>query len=109
VQVRVRLGSARPSNGYLSADQINRVVRRSASAIRYCYETQLQRQPTLRGQVTIAWTIGLSGSVSGARVGRSSMHNSSVEGCVVRVVGRMRFPQPDGGPVQVSYPFDFGS
>ncbi|MBC7173348.1 MAG: AgmX/PglI C-terminal domain-containing protein [Polyangiaceae bacterium] len=109
MQVTVRLGTASPSNGFLSSDQINRVVRRNQSAIGYCYETQLQRQPSLRGQVTIAWTITLSGAVSGARVGSSSLRNTSVEGCVVRVVGRMRFPEPDGGAVQVSYPFTFGS
>jgi hypothetical protein len=109
VQVNVRLGTARPSNGFLSPEQINRVVRRSASAIKYCYETQLQRQPNLRGQITISWTISLSGSVTGARLANSSMRNTSVEGCVVRVVGRMRFPEPDGGTVRVSYPFTFGS
>ncbi len=109
VQVNVRLGTARPSNGFLSPEQINRVVRRNAAAIRMCYETQLQRQPNLRGQITVAWTITLSGGVSGARLASSSMRNTSVEGCVVRVVGRMRFPEPDGGTVQVSYPFTFGS
>lgn len=107
VQVSVRPGAPR-TNGYLSAEQINRVVRAHQSAIRYCYEVEVQRQPNLRGRITISWRIALSGGVSSARVSESSLGNSRVEGCIVRQVRRWRFPQPDGGECQVSYPFIFG-
>jgi hypothetical protein len=35
------------------------------------------------------------------------MGNRDVESCLLREVGRMRFPEPDGGIVIVSYPFNF--
>ena len=95
-------------NGYLSAEQINRVVRANQAAIRYCYEVEVQRQPNLRGRIEIAWRVNLQGSVSSARVARSTMNNSRVEGCIVRQVRRWRFPRPDGGEVSVQYPFIFG-
>ena len=65
-------------NGYLSAEQINRVVRANQAAIRYCYEVEVQRQPNLRGRIEIAWRVNLQGSVSSARVARSTMNNSRV-------------------------------
>jgi outer membrane biosynthesis protein TonB len=106
---RISVSRGRPRiNGYLSPEQINRVVRANQAAIRYCYEVEVQRQPNLRGRVSIAWRIDLAGRVTTARVGSSTLHNARVEGCMVRQIRRWRFPQPDGGQVQVSYPFIFG-
>ncbi|NOY91497.1 MAG: AgmX/PglI C-terminal domain-containing protein [Deltaproteobacteria bacterium] len=108
-EVRISVSRGRPRiNGYLSPEQINRVVRANQAAIRYCYEVEVQRQPNLRGRVSIAWRIDLAGRVTTARVGSSTLHNARVEGCMVRQIRRWRFPQPDGGQVQVSYPFIFG-
>lgn len=107
VAISVRRGTPRV-NGYLSAEQINRVVRANSAAIRYCYEVEVQRQPNLRGRVEINWRINLQGSVTTARVASSTLRNARVEGCMVRQIRRWRFPQPDGGQVVVTYPFIFG-
>ena len=107
VQISVMRGRPRV-NGYLSPEQINRVVRANQAAVRYCYEVEVQRQPNLRGRVEIAWRINLQGSVTTARVASSSLRNARVEGCIVRQVRRWRFPRPDGGEVSVQYPFIFG-
>ncbi|MAQ19815.1 MAG: hypothetical protein CMN30_34060 [Sandaracinus sp.] len=107
VQISVMRGTPRV-NGYLSPEQINRVVRANQAAVRYCYEVEVQRQPNLRGRVEIAWRINLQGSVTTARVASSSLRNPRVEGCIVRQVRRWRFPRPDGGEVSVQYPFIFG-
>lgn len=108
-EVRVSLQMSQPRvSGYLSPEQINRVVRANQAAIRYCYELQVQRQPNLRGRIEIQWRINLQGSVTTARLETSSMHSADVEGCIVRQVRRWRFDQPDGGEVVVSYPFIFG-
>ncbi|MBK8170925.1 MAG: AgmX/PglI C-terminal domain-containing protein [Sandaracinaceae bacterium] len=108
-EVRVSLQMSQPRvSGYLSPEQINRVVRANQAAIRYCYELQVQRQPNLRGRIEIQWRINLQGSVTTARVESSSMHSADVEGCIVRQIRRWRFDQPDGGEVVVSYPFIFG-
>ncbi len=107
VTISVMRGAPRV-NGYLSAEQINRVVRANQAAVRYCYEVEVQRQPNLRGRIEINWRINLQGAVTSARVARSSMSNARVEGCIVRQVRNWRFPRPDGGEVTVTYPFIFG-
>jgi TonB family protein len=107
VQISVMRGRPRV-NGYLSPEQINRVVRANQAAVRYCYQVEVQRQPNLRGRVEIAWRINLQGRVTTARVASSSLRNPRVEGCIVRQVRRWRFPEPDGGEVRVQYPFIFG-
>jgi hypothetical protein len=107
-RISVETGTPRVS-GYLSPEQIMRVVRQNQAAIRYCYETELQRQPNLRGRIEVAWRINLQGAVTTSRVGRSTMGNPRVEGCIVRQVRGWRFPQPDGGEVDVNFPFIFGA
>jgi TonB family protein len=95
-------------NGFLSAEQINRVVRANQAALRYCYEAEVQRQRGLRGKVVIEWRVDRAGAVPTARVSSSTMHNAGVEGCLLRQVKKWRFPKPDGGEVTVMYPFLFG-
>ncbi len=107
VQINVSRGTPRV-NGYLSPDQINRVVRANQAAIRYCYQVEVQREPHLRGKIEINWRINLQGAVTTARVASSTMHNARVEGCLVRQVRNWHFPHPDGGEVVVTYPFIFG-
>ncbi len=108
-EVRIAMTTAAPRvNGYLSAEQINRVVRANSAAIRYCYEVEVQRQPNLRGRIEIQWRINLQGGVTMSRVDSTTMNNPRVEGCMVRQIRRWTFPQPDGGEVVVTYPFIFG-
>lgn len=95
-------------SGYLSAEQINRVVRANQAALRYCYESEVQRQRALKGKVIIQWRVDRAGAVPSARVTSSTLNNSGVEGCIVRQVKKWRFPKPDGGEVTVLYPFIFG-
>ena len=87
---------------------IDRVIKNHIQEIRYCYERQLSRDPTLAGKVTINWVIGTEGMVSSASVRATSLDNSMVESCLTERIIRMRFPKPRGsGIVRVSYPFVF--
>lgn len=103
---RVDRGTPR-INGFLSREQIERVVRRHQRGIRYCYERELQDDSELEGQITVNWTIDLDGTVSRRSIEENTMGNRDVESCILREVGRMRFPEPDGGMVVVRYPFTF--
>ncbi len=95
-------------SGYLSNEQVDRVVRANQAAIRYCYESELQRQRGLKGKLTVQWRVDRAGLVPYARITSSTLHNASVEGCIARQVKKWRFPKPDGGEVSVNYPFLFG-
>jgi len=105
---RASMELGRPSSeGYLSRDQIERVVRRHARGIRYCYERELQDDADLEGRIVVNWTINLDGHVSRRSIESNDMGTRDVENCLLREVGRMRFAEPDGGLVLVRYPFSF--
>jgi hypothetical protein len=105
-QVAVSSGAGSGSGG-LSPEQIRRVVMAHLGALRACYESEAERNPNLKGGVTVGWQIAPEGNVTGANVAGSSLGNPRVEGCVVRQVKGWRFPS-SGAPSNVSWPFKFG-
>jgi hypothetical protein len=90
----------------LTPQQISRVVMSRYGAFRACYESAAQRDPTLSGSVSVAWSIAPSGSVSAVSIGGSSMNNPRVEGCIKRQFQRLQFPSADK-PTNASWPFIF--
>jgi TonB family protein len=88
------------------AEAVLRVVRRNQAAVRYCYESELQRAPSLDGRIEVSWSIGIDGRVTSARIASSSMHNARVEGCIVRQVRQWHFDPPPN-EVRVEFPFVF--
>jgi hypothetical protein len=100
-------GAGIATHGGLSPEQIRRVVMAHKGALQACYEIEAQKDPTLKGGVTLAWTIDATGAVTSANVSGSTIHNARVEGCVLRQVRAWHFPASDGVS-QVGYPFSFG-
>jgi hypothetical protein len=94
-------------HGGLSPDQIHRVVMAHRGALRACYETEAEKDPTLKGGLSVTWTIDPSGAVTSANVASTTIHNARVEGCVLRQVRNWRFPASDS-PSLPTYPFRFG-
>jgi outer membrane biosynthesis protein TonB len=76
-------------------------------ALRACYESEAERNPNLKGGVTVEWQIAPEGTVSGASLGGSSLGSPRVEGCVVRQVKGWRFPSSVAAS-SVKWPFKFG-
>lgn len=100
-------GGQGPVHGGLSAEQIRRVVFAHKGALQACYEIEAQKDPTLKGGVTVSWTIDASGAVTSAGLAGSTIHNPRVEGCVLRQVKNWHFPSSDGVS-QSTFPFSFG-
>ncbi|MBI5481937.1 MAG: AgmX/PglI C-terminal domain-containing protein [Deltaproteobacteria bacterium] len=97
---------APPPGGFLSKDQIRGVMRAHQREIRYCYERELVKNPSLAGTVVVKLVIGASGAVTSAVVASSTLGNPPVEGCIAQAVTQFTFPPPKGGGiVVVSYPY----
>jgi TonB family protein len=91
--------------GTLDPEVIRRVVQRYANQVKHCYERALSKDPALGGKVVVEVTIGTSGRVEASEIESSTINNKTVERCIVAATRRWRFPQPEGGPVVVHYPF----
>jgi len=99
-------GGSVDDGGGLSKEQVAKVVRAHQSAIKFCYEKELQRKPQLSGTIEINWTISPDGTVEKSRLAKSNMGDDAVEGCASRQVKQWVFPKSSGRTV-VTYPFTF--
>lgn len=104
---RAGLASMRPpqSGGHLDRDVIRRIVRAHIHEVRGCYDIAMKRDPQARGRVAIRFTIAASGKVSDSAVAESNLADADVGPCIAAAVRRWKFPRPEGGSVELTYPF----
>lgn len=96
--------------GTIDKAKVQEVVQRHLNSIRYCYQRQLTRHPSLAGRVRMSFTIAADGSVARASVLSSTLDNAAVDDCLTKQFFRMQFPElPDGTHAVVTYPFVFSS
>ncbi|HXU60318.1 MAG TPA: AgmX/PglI C-terminal domain-containing protein [Polyangia bacterium] len=107
-EVGVSLGKGGgETDGSLSKEQIEKVVRAHMAGVKYCYEKELQHKSSLAGGIDLYWVIQPDGAVSKANVKQSSLSDAAVEGCIVRQVKQWQFPKAPGQTIVGRYPFIF--
>jgi hypothetical protein len=99
--------------GGLSKEEIQRVISRVMSQIKYCYEKELNKDPNLEGKLVMFWVISGTGDVQTVQTAQNTFGGGSgpaIDQCVSRIIQRLKFPTPKGGGiVNVTYPFVFSA
>lgn len=94
--------------GAMDRAQIERVIKNHLNQVRYCYQRELGRNPSMQGKVSVRFTIAGDGTVSSAQIPTSQLGSTSVDQCIIGRFHAMQFPEPKGGGrVVVTYPFLF--
>ncbi len=83
--------------GSLSREEIERVVNAHRNEVRFCYQRELLRDPTLAGKITLQWTIVTGGRVELAKVLANSTGSASLANCIRDRLVTWQFPSPRGG------------
>ncbi|MED5370781.1 MAG: AgmX/PglI C-terminal domain-containing protein [Myxococcota bacterium] len=114
-------GDAAPlAFGVMRTADIERVIKRNLSQVRYCYQRVLTRSPSLEGEIKVRFLILPDGSVGyvglledtmqvgdPSSVKQRALPPEAVGSCIVGRVPGFRFPEPTHGAVLVTYPFIF--
>lgn len=90
-----------------SYEEISGVVGRYKGGISFVYNKALRRDPSLRGTVTVEFTIAASGDVIDCKVNSSSMEDPAFEEELVKRILQWQFPPIVEGDVTVVYPLVF--
>ena len=100
---------------------IQGAIRAEREALRECYAAWLAASPKLGGTAKLTFVIadpGEGGDERLARVTEVTLAHSALteapgraalEGCLLNVLSSLRFDPPEGGRLQVSYPFQFAA
>lgn len=109
VQVKgeVKASNVEEVDGSLDPKVITKTIKSRMAGFKACYENALKRSPNLQGKVVISFTIDEEGRVSHAEVETDSLGDPEVGRCIASLFKRIRFPKPDEGTVQASFPFVF--
>lgn len=103
--VPVAIASSAKVSGRLDRKTVQRIIRRNLSGIKWCYQDALQRDPKLRGKVTLSFTILPNGRLEKPQASNPSIKDEKLLTCIKGKMGRWKFPAPkDGGVVRVTYP-----
>jgi len=94
-------------HGYLDPKEAKKVINMHTSEVRSCYEKRLKVNSVLQGTIELAITIGTTGRVRRVSFSRDTVRDPAVVDCVKRKVMKWRFPEPEGGKVQIKTPFRF--
>lgn len=97
--------------GFASIDKelIRRPIREHMWAIEECYELALERDPNVKGRLSVRFVIEADGHVGEIEVVDDEVTDPCVGRCVI-AVGKKHWiwpPRPGGGQITINYPFSF--
>ncbi len=73
--------------------EVRKVVDKHRTAVRYCFERELMKQPGLRGEIDLSFIVKLDGKASAVVIGPDDQA-PAVKNCVRDEVLRWVFPRP---------------
>jgi hypothetical protein len=97
----------------MSREEITQTISLMGPEVKKCYEKLLEAFPEADGRITLKFTV-----VDSDGVGRvdledidedSSLNEKTLNECIIENLRNLEFPAPEGGDVQISYPFSFAA
>jgi len=95
---------------YLDKGIIGNVIKRRYTAVKFCYQKELNRNKKLKGTVAVQFAIQLNGKVKNVKINekRSTLKKASVRKCIIAKIKQLQFPERSNGKPQViTFPFRF--
>jgi hypothetical protein len=93
----------------LDQAKLGQFVRARMGALKACYESQLKRNPALRGKIRIRFSVLETGAIADAVAVENGLGSPEVAACIVATLRTWRTPFRPTGPVTVEYPFVFAA
>ena len=93
--------------GTIDIENVKTVIKSYMGRIKICYADGLVKNPDLKGEIKVQFTVGVNGRVTASKIASSTMNDPDVENCILRRFQRMTFPKPEGGEVTIKYPMIF--
>ena len=88
--------------------EVYKTVRSYSGGLKYLYNTELRKNPSLKGAITVKITVSTDGRVEKAAMEKSTMNHPEFEAAVIERISLWKFkPMEDGESFTINYTFDF--
>ncbi|MEI8259065.1 MAG: AgmX/PglI C-terminal domain-containing protein, partial [Deltaproteobacteria bacterium] len=106
---RIHVDTPEPPTGpgELPPATVAAVIRHNLGGLQWCYTEGLRNHPSLQGRIEVSFTIGSTGRITGAAGVHGFDEAPEVRQCLGSRFRSMVFPQPEGGAVEFTFPFQF--
>ena len=104
---RVQVGGLKVEGG-LESDEVRHVVRARLMDVQRCYGFEEQRKYDYK-TLSVHFSLAQDGSVRSVVLGRDTVGDPAISGCIAEATGRWRFPASDDGSltlVTIRYEFE---
>lgn len=89
--------------------QLKSALEAQQEAFKACYEQALERNRNTQGPMSLVMDINKDpGAVTKAKVAVTTIPDEEMKSCVVKVVNKIKLPEPPGVPVEGHYSLVFG-
>ena len=92
---------------YRSNASLLAVIQKYAAGIRYCYDSELKREPSLQGKLVVAMTVAAAGDVVEATMVQNTTGSNRLAACALSQIRDWKFPTISGGLTTFQAPFVF--
>ncbi len=106
VGIRVK-GGGSGSGASIDYDAIARVVEQYKNGLIYLYNKELRANPTLKGTISVEFSIDSAGKVVDTRIVSTTMDHAPLEQALASRIKMWKFPHLYDGIIIVTYPFVF--
>lgn len=98
-------------SGRVRLPAVHDVIRDHRPEVTQCYQEGLSRNRSLAGVAKVRFLIGPRGRIENAEVYESSLHDDTVEECILAAMREWRFPRPRprGSSVLMTYPYSLAT
>ncbi|HPM76960.1 MAG TPA: AgmX/PglI C-terminal domain-containing protein [bacterium] len=86
--------------------RIKIVLNRISDDVLGCYQNELNANPELNGSVKLKVTIDVNGGAGAIEIIEDSLHNKSLNTCIIKIFAERTWPQNDE-PVYFEYTYNF--
>ncbi len=105
--VGLQVKGAGSDRAEIDYDAISRVVDKYKGGLVYLYNKELRTKPTLKGTVTVEFSIDENGKVVEVSVVNSTMDHERLEKALAKRIKMWKFPKLYQGIIVLTYPFVF--
>ncbi|MEK6556523.1 MAG: AgmX/PglI C-terminal domain-containing protein [Bdellovibrionota bacterium] len=97
-----------PTEARIDKEAIRRKIRENRKAFHGCYDEALERNPTTKGKIELAWEIGDDGKTSRIETKYNSTGDEDFGKCMAKSLEKVKFEAPPKGQIaKVIFPFIF--
>ncbi len=96
-----------PLIGTLDPQLVQATIDRYRFELQLCYELALRRNQEAQGSMQWQWHIDTQGQVFDIELVQTSISDSKMADCVRNKIASWKWPKPQKGSIQISFPFHF--